>query len=161
MAQCVDGDCVLGSRREALQSPYVLLAQKLEAGVNGAGPSTDAPTAVETYASFCELRTAAVRAESVERARRIGFLGAKLNVCSPTLAEDVEKLRLARKVAGDDFKLMAHARRRGRVFGRDFAALGSLARRRSSMPLRISPEWLQEPLQAKRGRSSLIWPVGH
>lgn len=134
---------------------HVLLAQKLNSGVNGGvnggGPNTDAPTAVETYASFCELRTAAVRAESVERARRIGFLGAKLNVCSPTLAEDIEKLRLARKVAGDDFKLMAHARQAWSV-----SLVESLPRWDLSRALAFIDaaseyrlEWLQEPLEGE------------
>src|SRR5262249_28286945 len=126
---------------------HVLLAQKL----NAQSATSDAPTAVEAYASFCELRSAAVRAESVERARRIGFLGAKLNGCSPTLGEDIEKLRLARKVAGKDFKLMAHARQAWSV-----SLVESLPRWDLSRALAFIDaaseyrlEWLQEPLEGE------------
>lgn len=125
---------------------HVLLAEKL-----GATEAAPAPTAVEAYASFCELRSAAVRAETVERARRIGFLGAKLNVCSSTLAEDIEKVRLARMAAGPDFKLMAHARQAWSVSLVETMSRWDLQRALDFIERTREHklEWLQEPLEGE------------
>lgn len=132
---------------KAKQIPlHALIAQEL------ALPSRpEVPSTVEPYASFLELRGAKVRAEAVERARRLGFRGAKINVCAPSLEEDVDKLRLAREVAGPDFRLMAHARQAWSV-----SLVDALPRWDKERALRFTREaeghgltWLQEPLQGE------------
>jgi L-alanine-DL-glutamate epimerase-like enolase superfamily enzyme len=124
---------------------HVLLAEK----INSDTISAEIPTAVEPYASFWEMRSAKVRAETVERAKRLGFRGAKLNVCSGSVAEDVEKMRIAREAVGDDFHLMAHARQAWSVSLVETLPRWDLARASQFIDEveEYKVDWLQEPLE--------------
>src|SRR5207237_7449744 len=82
---------------KAKQVPlHALLTEKLSEG--STPPSVEPAKAVEVYASFWEHRPPKIRAEAIERALRLGFKGAKLNVRSFSESEDREKLALAREV---------------------------------------------------------------
>ncbi|MCK6548383.1 hypothetical protein L6R52_21225 [Myxococcota bacterium] len=117
----------------------------------GAAPIDAAPTAVEVYASFLEHRAPKVRAESVERCVRMGFRGAKLNTCSETEDEDREKLVTARKLAGKDFKLYAHARQAWNVSLVDQLPKWTLDRavRFAEVAKEHGVAWIQEPLPSE------------
>jgi D-galactarolactone cycloisomerase len=114
-------------------------------------PVAGAPDAVEVYASFWEQRPPKVRVESIERAQRIGFRGAKLNLCAATEEEDREKLELARQVAGDDFHLFAHARQAWSVSLVEANPVFDFARalRYAKLCSDYGVEWLQEPLHSE------------
>lgn len=75
----------------------------------GGAADAPAPSSVPTYASFTELRPPRVRAESFERAMRMGFTAAKICVHAEDEAEDLEQVRAARAAVGDHFELMVHA----------------------------------------------------
>ncbi len=72
-------------------------------------------------------------------AQAAGFLGAKLKVGKPRLAEDVERLRAVREAVGDGFELMVDA---NQCF-----ALGE-ALRRAPRYADLGIGWFEEPLPA-------------
>jgi L-alanine-DL-glutamate epimerase-like enolase superfamily enzyme len=129
---------------KAKQVPlHQLLAEKLNEPLVG-----DAPESIEPYASFWEHRTPKIRAESIERAMRMGFRGCKVNMRAFSEAEDQEKLELAREVGGSSFRLMAHARQAWTVSLVEPAPQWDLARalRMAEVAKKVGVEWLQEPL---------------
>jgi L-alanine-DL-glutamate epimerase-like enolase superfamily enzyme len=126
---------------------HELLAEKLNEEM-----TSEAPEAVEVYASFWEHRPPKIRAESIERAMRLGFKGAKVNLRSFSETEDREKLALAREVGGEGFKLMAHARQAWTVSLVEKAPVWDV--RRALRMAEVCKEhgvlWLQEPLHSER-----------
>lgn len=106
------------------------------------------PEAVETYASFWEHRPSKVRAESIERAMRMGFRGVKLNARSFSESEDQDMLAIARDVGGPRLRLMVHARQAWTVSLVEAAPRWDLARalRFAKVAQRYGVQWLQEPL---------------
>ncbi len=109
--------------------------------------SSAAPSSVRAYASFLELRPPHVRAESIERAMRRGFLGAKLGVHG-TESEDLDQIRMARKVAGKDFELRVHAHQAWSVSLVEEVPRWDVdrARRFLSVAAEENYRWVQEPL---------------
>lgn len=111
-------------------------------------PEAPTPAAVPVYATFAELRPPRVRAESFERAMRLGLTAAKFAVHGATEADDAEQLRVAREVTGPDFELMVHAHQAWSVALVDRGPRWDLARARRFMGLaeQVGLKWVQEPL---------------
>lgn len=122
---------------------HALLGEKL--GVPADAP---VPDAVDVYASFWEHRAPKIRAESIERAVRLGFRGAKVNLRSFSEDEDRETLALTREVGGDRFRVMAHARQGWAVSLVESAPAWDpeRARRTAEVAGELGITWLQEPL---------------
>lgn len=112
------------------------------------GGSVSVPTSVPAYASFTELRAPRVRAESFERAQRMGFKAAKFCVHDADEASDVEQLRSARNAAGPDFELMVHAHQAWSVSLVEKGPRWDLARARRFLVAAAESKmsWVQEPL---------------
>lgn len=111
-------------------------------------PASPTPAAVPVYASFAELRPPKVRAESFERAMRLGFTAAKLSIHGATEADDAAQLEVARAVTGPGFELMAHAHQAWNVSLVDKGPRWDLARARRFMDHAEAAglRWVQEPL---------------
>jgi L-alanine-DL-glutamate epimerase-like enolase superfamily enzyme len=132
---------------KAKQVPlHVLLAEKLKEET-----SEEIPRSVEVYASFWEHRPPKIRAESIERAMRLGFRGVKVNMRSFSEEEDKEKLALAREVGGPNFKLLAHARQAWTVSLVEKTPVWDLPRalRMAAVAKEHGVLWLQEPLHSE------------
>jgi len=106
---------------------------------------------IEAYASFGEYRPAAVRAESIERARRFGFRAAKIGLRAVDVAEDLEQISVARGAAGEDFDLIVHAHQ-----GTNFTLFQEVptwdvqrARTVATHAAEHRVRWLQEPLHTE------------
>jgi L-alanine-DL-glutamate epimerase-like enolase superfamily enzyme len=103
---------------------------------------------LRAYASFAEHRTPLVRAESLDRAHRAGFKGAKIVLRGQSEAEDIAQLRSARANMGDRFSLMVHAHQAWSV-----SLVEDVVRWDTARALRVIDvarscgyEWFQEPL---------------
>ena len=124
---------------------HALLFERL-----GAAPDTSPPVpeSVRAYASFVELRPPRVRAESIERARAVGFLGAKLPVHAAAEEDDHVQLVAAREAAGPDFELMVHAHQAWSISLVEEVPAWDLdrARRFIDAAAGTGMRWVQEPL---------------
>ncbi len=112
------------------------------------GGHVSVPTSVPAYASFTELRAPRVRAESFERAQRMGFTAAKFCVHDLDEAADVEQLKSARNAAGPDFELMVHAHQAWSVSLVEKGPRWDLLRAQRFMQVaaETNMSWVQEPL---------------
>ena len=111
-------------------------------------PKAPAPDTIPVYASFMELRPPRVRAESIERAQRVGFKGAKICVHASEEAEDHAQLRQARSTAGEGFELMVHAHQAWSVSLVEKGPRWDVdrARRFLEVAAETGMQWVQEPL---------------
>jgi len=131
----------------AAQARGVPLHQLMLERLGGAADSP-APASVPAYASFTELRPPRMRAESFERAQRMGFTAAKICVHAHDEADDLEQLRSARAAAGPDFELMVHAHQAWSVSLVERGPRWDLprARRFVKVAAETGMRWVQEPL---------------
>jgi L-alanine-DL-glutamate epimerase-like enolase superfamily enzyme len=109
-----------------------------------------APDGVEAFAAFGEFRPPAVRAESIERARRLGFKAVRIGLRGTEEEEDKAQLRAARTIAGrDDFGIMVHAHQAWSVSLMQPVPHWSFDRalRFAEFAAEQGARWLQEPLQ--------------
>jgi D-galactarolactone cycloisomerase len=121
---------------------HQLLAERL------APAPAAAPESLRVYASFRELRPHRARAETLERARRVGFRGAKIPLHAAEESEDGLQLAEARRAAGPDFELMAHAHQAWSVSLVEQVPRWDLARatRTAERAAELGFAWVQEPL---------------
>lgn len=131
----------------AAQARGVPLHQLMVERLQG-DPEAHAPSTVPVYASFTELRPPRMRAESFERAQRLGFTAAKICVHAEDEADDAEQLRSARSAAGAHFELMVHAHQAWSVSLVERAPRWDLARARRFLHVAAETKmrWVQEPL---------------
>lgn len=115
-------------------------------------PTATSPNrTVKAYASLGELRPPKTRAETLERALRLGFRAVKLSLTNPTAEEDLELLAAARGVLGPDVGLLAHAHQTSCI-----ELAQSLPRWDLSRALAVAEAaagqgctWLQDPLRSE------------
>lgn len=127
---------------------HELLLERLMASPGANEAVAPVPDSVRAYASFVELRTPRVRAESIERARGAGFSSAKLVVHAALEQEDREQLVAAREAAGADFELMVHAHQAWTISLVEEVPPWDLdrARRFIQVAAEANMRWVQEPL---------------
>jgi len=135
----------------AAQAKGVLLwALMLERATNKPASEISKPTkgVLKAYASFAEHRPAIVRAESLERAQRMGFLGAKIALRGQDESEDIQQIRSARANVGEQFSLMVHAHQAWSVSLVEDVVRWDLDRalRTIDVASDCGYKWFQEPL---------------
>ncbi len=104
---------------------------------------------VSVYASCGELRAPKVRAETLERAVRLGFGAVKLAVTNPEEADDFALLSEARAVLGPDVGLIAHAHQTSCIELVESLPRWDLPRalRTAAVAAESNCLWLQDPLR--------------
>lgn len=122
---------------------HELMLERLDGALDAPTPQT-----VPVYASFTELRPPRVRAESFERAMRVGFTAAKFCVHAQDEAEDVAQVKAAREAAGAAFELMVHAHQAWSVSLVEQVPRWDVARARRFLDAAAEANlaWVQEPL---------------
>lgn len=116
-------------------------------------PASRSPSrTVAAYASLGELRAPKVRAETLERALRLGHRAVKLSVTHSEAEADLELIAAARAVLGPEPGLMLHAHQTSCIELVDSLPRWDLARalRTAEAAACHGCLWLQDPLRPER-----------